>query len=73
MRLIALIDVAYKLFMTILGKKIEMIETQTGFTMGSMTEDNLFNLQYCIEGSFKLNRPLIVTCRLIIIIIIIFV
>ena len=27
-----------------------------------MIEDNLFTLQYCIERSFKLKRPLIVTC-----------
>ena len=27
-----------------------------------MIEDNLFTLQYCIERSFKLRRPLIVTC-----------
>ena len=27
-----------------------------------MIEDNLFTLQYCIESSFKLRRPLIVTC-----------
>ena len=32
------------------------------FTTGSMIEANLFTLQYCIERSFKLKRPLIVTC-----------
>ena len=37
-------------------------ETQAGFTTGSMIEDNLFTLQYCIEGCYKLKRPLIVTC-----------
>ena len=56
--------------MTILGEKIgghllanhEKPDTQAGFTAGSMIEDNLFTLQYCIEVSFKLRRPLIVTC-----------
>ena len=70
MRPIALTDVSYKLFMTILRKKMyqhilennEKMETQAGFTTGSMIEDNLCTLQYCIEGSFKLKRPLIVTC-----------
>ena len=58
LRPIALTDVSYKLFMTIIGKKLD---TQAGFTTGSMIEDNLFTLQYCIERSFKLRRPLIVT------------
>ena len=69
-RPIALTDVSYKLFMTILGNKIdqhilennEKMETHAGFTTCSMIEDNLFASQYCIEGSFKLKRPLIVTC-----------
>ena len=30
------------------------METQAGFTTGSLIEDNLFTLQYCIEGCFKL-------------------
>ena len=59
---IALSDVSYKLFMTIIGKKIdanllenhEKLDTQAGFTTGSMIEDNLFTLQYCIE-----RKPLI--------------
>ena len=38
------------------------METQAGCTTGSMIEDNLFTLQYCIEGCYKLKRPLIVTC-----------
>ena len=56
--------------MTIIGKKIdvhlldnyEKLDTQAGFTTGSMIEDNLFTLQYRVERSFKLRRPLIVTC-----------
>ena len=31
-----------------------MYDTQTGFPTGSMNEDNLFTVQYCIERSFKL-------------------
>ena len=62
MRPIALTDVSYKLFMTIIGKKIDRhilennkrMGTQAGFTTGSMIEDNLFILQYCIEGCYKL-------------------
>ena len=38
------------------------METQAGFSACSMIEDNLFILQYCIEGCYKLKRPLIVTC-----------
>ena len=38
------------------------METHAGFTTGSMIEDNLYTLQYCIEGCYKLKRPLIVTC-----------
>ena len=40
----------------------EKLNTQAGFTTGSMIEDNLFTMQYCIERNFKLRRPLIVTC-----------
>ena len=56
--------------MTIIRKKIdahllenyEKFDTQAGFTTGSIIEDNLFTLQYCIGRSFKQRRPLIVTC-----------
>ena len=53
--------------MPIIGKKIdahllEKLDTQAGFTTGIMIKANLFTLQYCIERSFKLRRPLIVTC-----------
>ena len=62
LRPIALTDVSYKLIMIIIGKKIEAhlldnhekLDTQAGFTTGSMIDDNLFTLQYCIERSFKL-------------------
>ena len=60
MRPIALTDVSYKLFMTIIGNKIDRhflennkrMETQAGFTTGSMIEDSLFTLQYCIVGCY---------------------
>ena len=56
---IALTDVSYKLFMTIIGNKMyahlldnnEKLDTQAGFTTGSMIDENLFTLQYCIERS----------------------
>ena len=32
------------------------METQAGFTTGSMIEDNLFTLQYCIEGCYKFKK-----------------
>ena len=38
------------------------METQAGFTTGSMIEDNLFTLQYYLEECYKLKIPLIVTC-----------
>ena len=70
LRPIALTDVSYKLCMTIIGKKIdahildnhEKLDTQAGFTTGSMIKDNFFTMQYYIEKSFKLKRELIVTC-----------
>ena len=70
LRLIELTDVSYTLLMTIIGNKIDAhlldnhdkLDTQAGFTTGSMIEDNLFTLQYCIERSFKLRIPLILTC-----------
>ena len=69
LRPIALMDVSYKLYMKIQGKKIdehlihnnEQIGTQAGFTSGCQIEDNLFVLQYCIEETFKKRKPLIVT------------
>ena len=69
LRPIALMDVSYKLYMKIQGKKIddhlkcnnEQLDTQAGFTSGCRIEDNLFVLQYCIEESFKKKKSLIVT------------
>ena len=36
-------------------------ETQTGFTRGCQTEDNLLILQYCIDSSYNYGLPLIIT------------
>ena len=70
LRPIVLTDVSYKLFIPIILKKIdahlldnhEKLDTHTGFTTGSMIEDILFTLQYSMERSFKLIKPLKVTC-----------
>ena len=68
LRPIALTEISYKLFMTLLKDEIEyhlmknneMKEVQAGFTKGGKTEDNIFILQYCIEKclSLKLNVKL---------------
>ena len=68
-RPIALLNCSYKIFMSIMKEKIEkqlldneaMKETQSGFTKGGRTEDNVLILQYCIEESFKNKKPLIIT------------
>ena len=57
LRPIALTEISYKVFMTLLKDEIEehlmkndeMKEIQAGFTKGGKTEDNIFILQYCIE------------------------
>ena len=69
LRPIALTNVSYKLFMSILKTKIEehlkendeMLEIQAGFTNGGKIEDNLFLLRYCVEDSFHRKKPLYVT------------
>lgn len=69
LRPIALTEVSYKLFMSLIKDEIEehlwnnneMKEVQAGFTKGGKTEDNIFILQYCIERSFKMKKPLIIT------------
>ena len=60
LRPIALTNISYKLFMSILKTKIEqhleekdeMQELQVGFTSGRRIEDNLFILCYCVETVF---------------------
>ena len=69
LRPIALTDITYKLFMTLNGQRIDQHvilndqnkETQTGFTRGCQTEDNLLILQYCIDNSYNYSLPLIIT------------
>ena len=66
LRPIALTNISYKLFMSILKTKIEqhleekdeMLELQAGFTSGRRIEDNLFILRYCVENSFRRKKPL---------------
>ena len=67
LRPIALTNVSYKLFMSMIKDKIEkhllvnneMKETQAGFAPGGRVEDNLLIVQYCVEESFKSKKPLI--------------
>ena len=68
LRPIALTNVSYKLYMSILKEYLEqyllrtegIIETQAGFTRGGRIEDNLLILQYCVEDCYKTKKPLIV-------------
>ena len=68
LRPIALTNISYKLYMSLLKEKLEQflakteeaIESQAGFTKGGRIEDNLLILQYCVEDSFKRKKPLIV-------------
>ena len=68
LRPIALTDISYKLFMSLIKNEIEehlvankeIKETQAGFTNGGRGEDNLFLLQYCVEESYKRRTPLVV-------------
>ena len=59
--------VSYQLFLTIIGTKIDTrlidnhgkLDTQAGFTTGSMIEDNLLTLQYVLyRKKFQAKRPL---------------
>ena len=66
-RLLTMTEVGYKIFMSILGGKIERHleenglgwENQTGFIKGGRVEDNLFILQHLVEKAYK-NREKIV-------------
>ena len=61
LRPIALLNVSYKLFMSIIKSKIEQYlkdcgihtDLQAGFTERRRTTDNLFILKYCIEESYR--------------------
>ena len=67
-RPIALTNISYKLFMSIVKNQIEEHLTennlvkynQTGFTKGGRMEDNLFILQHLVGKSFKREKPLVV-------------
>ena len=69
LRPIALTDVSYKIFMTLIKNSVERHikandlgkETQSGFTDGGRTENNIFILKYCIEKSKQMKKPFIVT------------
>ena len=64
LRPIALTDVSYKIFMTLIKNTIEKHikdndlgkETQSGFTEGGRTENNMFILKYCIEKSKEMKK-----------------
>ena len=68
LRPIALLNVSYKLFMSIIKSKIEQYlkdcgihtDLQAGFTERRRTTDNLFILKYCIEESYRKKRQLYV-------------
>ena len=67
-RPIALTDMDYKLFMSILKEKLinhlewnnEVSDLQMGFTSGRRLDDNLFLLRYCVESSRRYGEDLIV-------------
>ena len=68
LRPIALTNMSYKIFMSLVKNEIEehlesngeMKETQAGFTTGGRVEDNLLILQYCVEEIYKKKKNLIV-------------
>ena len=67
-RPIALTNVGYKIFLSLVKDKIvehirqaeEQRKFQSGFTRGRRLEDNLFILRYCIEESYRRGKPLFV-------------
>ena len=67
-RPIALTDMDYKLFMSIMKEKMidhlelnkEINDLQMGFTKGRRLDDNLFLLRYCVASSRRYGRDLIV-------------
>ena len=68
-RPIALTNISYKIFMTLIKNRIEkhlsknnlVKESQTGFTKGGRKEDNLFILQHLVEKAKRNRQKLIVT------------
>ena len=69
LRPIALTDISYKIYMTLLKNKIEhhlkindeMLENQAGFTAGARVEDNLVILNYLKQEAQKRKDKLIIT------------
>ena len=67
-RLITMTEVGYKIFMSILGDKMDRHleenelgwENQTGFTKGGRVEDNLFILQHMVERAFRNREELVI-------------
>ena len=67
-RPLAMTNVTYKIFMSLVKEKIvkhlerneKMSEFQAGFTKGRRIEDNLMILRYCISESYSIKRPLYV-------------
>ena len=66
LRPIALLNVSYKLFMSIIKTKIENYlkecgihtDLQAGFTEKRRTTDNLYIMKYCIEETYRQKRQL---------------
>ena len=60
-RPLALTNIVYKLYMSIIKERIEKHlrennmnkEEQAGFTTGRQVEDNVMILKYCIDSSYK--------------------
>ena len=68
LRPIALTNMPYKLFMSLVKNEIEehleenrgLKEIQAGFTMGGRIEDDILILQYLVEETYKMKKSLIV-------------
>ena len=68
LRPIALLNISYKLFMSIIKSKIERYlkecgvytELQAGFTEKRRTSDNLYIIKYCIDEAYKQKKQMYV-------------
>ena len=68
MRPLAMTDVSYKVFMSLVKEKLlehlekneALSEYQAGFTRGRRIEDNIVILKYCIGESYREGKPLYV-------------